>query len=181
MNFTTRFTHFTSAVLILGLMAGLCGCDQFITLLSTDTEEHIIDTPIDFDIGLSLPLTGTTTASTGLSMQRGFNLARDEINELGSPVRINFIIEDDGGTAEGAVTAVRTTRQRRRHRYPRHRLLEPSETSVSHRGSERSHRYQPRVGCRRTEQYWRVHLSHGFSGGCKEYRRRQSDSCTARL
>ena len=106
MNFTTRFTHSTSAVLILGLMAGLCGCDQFITLLSTDTEEHIIDTPIDFDIGLSLPLTGTTTASTGLSMQRGFNLARDEINELGSPVRINFIIEDDGGTAEGAVTAV---------------------------------------------------------------------------
>ena len=106
MNFTTRFTHFTSAVLILGLMAGLCSCDQFITLLSTETEEHIIDTPIEFNIGLSLPLTGTTTASTGLSMQRGFNLARDEINELGSPVRINFIIEDDGGTAEGAVAAV---------------------------------------------------------------------------
>ena len=106
MNFTTRFTHFTSAVLILGLMVGLCGCDQFITLLSTETGEHIIDSPIEFNIGLSLPLTGTTTASTGLSMQRGFNLARDEINELGSPVRINFIIEDDGGTAEGAVAAV---------------------------------------------------------------------------
>ena len=106
MIFSTRFTHFSSAILILGFVAGLCGCDQFVSLLSTDTEEDIIWTPIEFDVGLSLPLTGTTTASTGLSMQRGFNLARDEINELDSPVRINFILEDDGGTAEGAVAAV---------------------------------------------------------------------------
>ena len=104
--FSTRFTHFSSAVLILGLVAGLCGCDQFISLLSTDTEEDIIQTPIEFDVGLSLPLSGTTTASTGLSMRRGFNLARDEINALDGPVRINFIVEDDGGTAEGAVAAV---------------------------------------------------------------------------
>ena len=106
MIFSTRFTHISSVVLILGLVAGLCGCDQFISLLSTDNEEDIIWTPIEFDIGLSLPLTGTTTASTGLSMQRGFNLARDEINALNSPVRINFILKDDGGTAEGAVSAV---------------------------------------------------------------------------
>lgn len=63
MIFSTRFTHFSSAVLILGLVAGLCGCDQFISLLSTDTEEDIIDTPIEFDVGLSLPLTGATTAA----------------------------------------------------------------------------------------------------------------------
>ena len=106
MIFSKRFTHFSAVVLILGLVAGLCGCDQFISLLSTDNEEDIIWTPIEFDIGLSLPLTGTTTASTGLSMQRGFNLARDEINALNSPVRINFIVEDDAGTAEGAVAAV---------------------------------------------------------------------------
>ena len=99
-------TRFSSFALILGLMAGLCGCDQFISLLSTDTEEDIFRTPIEFDIGLSLPLTGATTASTGLAMQRGFNLARDEINEMNSPVRINFIVEDDAGTAEGAVAAV---------------------------------------------------------------------------
>ena len=106
MIFSTFFTHVSSVVLILGLVAGLCGCDQFISLLSTDNEEDIIWTPIEFDLGLSLPLTGTTTASTGLSMQRGFNLARDEINALNSPVRINFILKDDGGTAEGAVSAV---------------------------------------------------------------------------
>ena len=106
MIFSTRFTHFSSVVLILGFVAGLCGCDQFISLLSTETEEDIFRTPIEFDIGLSLPLTGATTASTGLAMQRGFNLARDEINELNSPVQINFIVEDDGGTAEGAVSAV---------------------------------------------------------------------------
>ena len=99
-------TRFASFALILGLIAGLCGCDQFISLLSTDTEEDIFRTPIEFDIGLSLHLTGATTASTGLAMQRGFNLARDEINEMNSPVRINFIVEDDGGTAEGAVAAV---------------------------------------------------------------------------
>ena len=106
MIFSTCFTHVSSVVLILGLVAGLCGCDQFISLLSTDKEEDIIWTPIEFDLGLSLPLTGTTTASTGLAMQRGFNLARDEINALNSPVRINFILKDDGGTAEGAVSAV---------------------------------------------------------------------------
>ena len=106
MMFSTRFTHFSSSVLILSLVAGLCGCDQFISLLSTDTEEDVIQTPIEFDVGLSLPLTGATTASTGLSMRRGFNLARDEINALDGPVRINFIVEDDGGTAEGALAAV---------------------------------------------------------------------------
>ena len=99
-------TRFSSFALILGLVAGLCGCDQFISLLSTDTEEDIIWTPVEFDVGLSLPLSGATTASTGLSMQRGLNLAREEINALDSPVRINFIVEDDGGTAEGAVAAV---------------------------------------------------------------------------
>ena len=106
MRFSTRFTHVSAAALILGFVAGLCGCDQFISLLSTETEEDIFRTPIEFDIGLSLPLTGATTASTGLAMQRGFNLARDEINELNSPVQIYFIVEDDGGTAEGAVAAV---------------------------------------------------------------------------
>ncbi len=106
MIFSKRFTQFSSAVLIIGVVTGLCGCDQFISLLSTDNEEDIIWTPIEFDIGLSLPLTGTTTASTGLAMQRGFNLARDEIIALNSPVRINFILKDDGGTAEGAVSAV---------------------------------------------------------------------------
>ncbi len=103
MDFISRYS---SVALMLGLIAGLCGCDQFISLLSTDNEEDIIWTPIEFDVGLSLPLTGETTASTGLSMRDGFNLARDEINELNSPVRINFILEDDGGTAEGAVAAV---------------------------------------------------------------------------
>ena len=97
--------RFSSFVLILGLLAGLCGCDQFISLWSTDTEEDIFRTPIEFDVGLSLPLTDATTASTGLAMQRGFNLAHDEINAFDSPVKINFILEDDGGTAEGAVAA----------------------------------------------------------------------------
>ncbi len=98
--------RFSSFALILGLIAGLCGCDQFISLLSTDIEEDIISTPIEFDIGVVLPLTGKHAASVGLPMRDGFNLARDEINALDSPVRINFILEDDKGSAEGAVAAI---------------------------------------------------------------------------
>jgi len=58
------------------------------------------------DIGLVAPLTGEFAAPYGLSMERGFNLARDEINGSHcSPIRFNFIVEDDTSTVEGTVGA----------------------------------------------------------------------------
>ena len=60
-------------------------------------------------IGLDLPLTGQHAAPYGLPMQRGFELARQEINtspqRLGNFSRLTFITEDDQSTVEGAVNA----------------------------------------------------------------------------
>ena len=59
----------------------------------------------EIPIGVVLPLTGALAAPYGLPMQRGFELAREEINnseELGD-AKITFITEDDQGTVENAV------------------------------------------------------------------------------
>lgn len=104
-------TRFSSFVLILGLIAGLCGCDLVanIFLASDDGADgggHIVDEPITMSIGMVAPLTGRFASSSGLSMERGFLVARDEINEFElNPVRIEFIIEDNQSTTEGTIAA----------------------------------------------------------------------------
>ena len=61
----------------------------------------------DIPIGVVLPLTGTLAAPYGLPMQRGFELAREEINNSGQlgDAKITFITADDQGTVENAVKA----------------------------------------------------------------------------
>ena len=61
----------------------------------------------EISIGVVLPLTGALAAPYGLPMQRGFELAREEINNSGqlSDVKITFITEDDQGTVESAAEA----------------------------------------------------------------------------
>ena len=58
-------------------------------------------------IGVVLPLTGALAAPYGLPMHRGFELAREEINNSGvlGSAKITFITEDDQGTVEDAVKA----------------------------------------------------------------------------
>ena len=55
-------------------------------------------------IGVSLPLDDENAPLYGLPMQRGFELAREELNHYGGP-QITFIIEDDQSTVEGAKAA----------------------------------------------------------------------------
>ena len=55
-------------------------------------------------IGLDLPLTGPHADPFGFPMQRGFELAREELNHYGGP-QITFITADDQSTVEGAVAA----------------------------------------------------------------------------
>ena len=59
----------------------------------------------EISIGVALPLTGALAAPYGLPMQRGFELAREEINNSGQlgDTNITFITEDDQGTVEDAV------------------------------------------------------------------------------
>ena len=109
----TTMTQFTTLILTLALITGLCGCDLIANIFlapdeSTEggTDIDVLYAPIPMDIGLVLPLTGEYAAPYGFSMQRGFELAREQINSSPvSPVRINFITEDDMSTADGMVAA----------------------------------------------------------------------------
>ena len=105
----TSITQFAFAILVIGLIAGLCGCDvvNIVNLLDDEEDDvEILEQPIPMDIGLVLPITGEYAAPYGQSMGRGFLLARDEINTSPfSPFTINFITEDDMSTAEGMVRA----------------------------------------------------------------------------
>ena len=55
-------------------------------------------------IGVSLPLDDENAPLYGLPIQRGFELAREELSQLGGP-QFTFIIEDDQSTVEGAKAA----------------------------------------------------------------------------
>ena len=61
--------------------------------------------PKEIPIGLLTSLTGIHTEVYGLPMQRGFELAREEINML-SGANFTFITVDDQSTVEGAKAAV---------------------------------------------------------------------------
>lgn len=107
----TRFTTIASVTLIAGLMVGLCGCDLIADILLVPDEAKDDGSDVHYDavtmnIGLVAPLTGDYADSLGASVLNGFNLARDEIELYPNiPVKINFIIEDDMGTVDGAVAA----------------------------------------------------------------------------
>ena len=71
----------------------------------TAAPEMAMDTDPTIPIGLLTSLTGKHTEAYGLPMQRGFELAREEIN-MHSPVGFSFITVDDQSTVEGAKAAV---------------------------------------------------------------------------
>ena len=99
-----RFTQFASVLAIIVLIAGLSACDQIGQLLLPPTPPEMEEPSKEIIIGVDLALTGPYAAPYGLPMQRGFELAREELNQLGGP-QITFIIEDDQSTVEGAVAA----------------------------------------------------------------------------
>ena len=102
----TGITQFVFATAVIGLVAGLCGCDIVADLLTQTDDGSDIEAPARIDIGLVAPLTGEDAAPYGLSMERGFNLARDEINGLpNNLLTINFLVEDDMSTRDGMVSA----------------------------------------------------------------------------
>ena len=100
----SRFTKFALVLAIVALIAGLSACDQIGQLLLPAPTPPETGLPGEIIIGVSLPLDDTNGPLYGLPMQRGFELAREELNQLGGP-QITFIIEDDQSTVEGAVEA----------------------------------------------------------------------------
>ena len=97
-------TKFTSVLAIVTLVIGLSACDQIGHLLVPTPTLPETELPSEIIIGVDLPLTGPYADPYGLAMQRGFEMAREELNQLGGP-QITFIVEDDQSTVEGAVEA----------------------------------------------------------------------------
>ena len=86
------------------LTIGLTSCSRAVTAMSDDEVPRIVSAEIP--IGVVAALTGHHAEPYGLPMQRGFELAREEINNLGD-VRLAFITADDMSTPDGAKAAVR--------------------------------------------------------------------------
>ena len=102
-------TRFALVSMMVTLMVGLSACDELISILSTS---DIPDMPQmdgvqgEIPIGVVVPLTGVGAGPYGFSMQNGFELAKEEINnaQLGDAT-ISFITVDDMTTVDGAVSA----------------------------------------------------------------------------
>ena len=88
------------------LIAGVSACDQVVSVFSRGAVSETDGVTGEISIGAVLSLTGPPAAAYGLPMQRGFNLALDEVNgsQLGVE-RIKLIPIDDAGSVEGAVKA----------------------------------------------------------------------------
>ena len=84
---------------------GFLGCDRVTSLLPEDAETPPIAETAEIPVGLVVSLTGRYAEPYGLPMQRGFELARQEINAH-SDLNLTFITADDQSTVEGATAAV---------------------------------------------------------------------------
>ena len=94
---------FTFALLIIALTVGLFSCDRVVSVASDGEVSEMMGEEIP--IGVVVALTGQHAEPYGFPMQRGFELAREEINRLGG-VNLTFITVDDQSTVEGAKEAV---------------------------------------------------------------------------
>ena len=94
----------TSAFLFTILTVGLFGCDKVISVVSDDEMSRSVREEIP--IGVVVALTGHHAEPYGFPMQRGFELAREEINNLGD-LNLTFITVNDQSTPDGAKAAVR--------------------------------------------------------------------------
>ena len=82
----------------------------FFSILGCERISQVIE-PIDIEkkdvsVGLVLPLTGRLASTFGEPINRALLLAKDEINQnMKNDYAINFIIQDDMNTVDGAITA----------------------------------------------------------------------------
>jgi branched-chain amino acid transport system substrate-binding protein len=85
-----------------------------IVFIVKDGELQLFETAVpqtmhkEIPIGLVVPLTGSNAGPYGLSMQNGFELAREEINNttLLGDASLTFMTEDSRTTEEGTIDAV---------------------------------------------------------------------------
>ena len=103
-----RIIAFAFVLAIVALTVGLSGCERIAPMMP-DAEMPDAEMPEmmghEIPIGVVVSLTGKDAEPYGLPMQRGFELAREEINML-SDANFTFITADDQSSEEGAIAAV---------------------------------------------------------------------------
>ena len=101
---TSRVVRLASVLTIVALIMGFSACDQIQQLL-LPAPPQMEGLRGEIPIGMVYPVTGRL-ATCALPIQRGFELALEEVNssQLGD-VRLKFIVEDDQSTIEGAAEA----------------------------------------------------------------------------
>lgn len=101
------FTFVFAAIAAMGI--GISGCERMQTMMPDPEMPPMEETPPmtteGITIGVALGLTGVNAEPYGIPMQRGLELAQEEINMLDGP-SINFSTVDALSTVEGAKAAV---------------------------------------------------------------------------
>ncbi|RKU18629.1 hypothetical protein C6500_12505 [Candidatus Poribacteria bacterium] len=100
---TKRIITSTFLFTIITLTVGLFSCDKIVSVVSNDEMPRTVSEEIP--IGVVVALTGHHAQPYGFPMQRGFELAREEINTLGD-LNLTFITVDDMSSPDGAKAAV---------------------------------------------------------------------------
>ena len=102
---TQKFTLLAFLFTIVVLIIGFSACDR-VSQIVQPTTPQMTEVSADISIGVVLPLTGRLSASFGIPISHGFELALNEINTAQqNGGQLKFITEDDGSTVEGAVEA----------------------------------------------------------------------------
>ena len=100
-----RIVTFAFVCAMVALTVGLSGCEKIAPMVPDDTTTMPEMMEGEVPIGLAVALTGPFAEPYGLPMQRGFELARQEINML-HDANLTFVPVDTHSTVEGAVAAV---------------------------------------------------------------------------
>ena len=100
-----KVATFALVFAVVALIVGLSGCEKIAPMVPDDTTAMPEMMDAEIPIGLAVALTGPFAEPYGLPMQRGFELAREEINML-TDANLMFVPADTHSTVEGAVAAV---------------------------------------------------------------------------
>ena len=98
-----KIVTFAFVFAIVALTVGLSGCEKIAPMVPDAETPAMPDEGMP--IGVVVSLTGKDAEPYGLPMQRGFELAREEINML-SDANITFVTADDHSSEDGAIAAV---------------------------------------------------------------------------
>ena len=107
-----RFTQFTVVFAIVALIVGLSACDQIGQLLVPGLSEmedpSIENVSVEIPIGVVVDETGANSIGYGIPMRKGFELARDHINNSGmlGDAKLKLIVKDDQSSRETTVAVV---------------------------------------------------------------------------